>query len=854
MRFISYFVTFVISLMLLACGGGGGSAGVPVGASTALTTTATSNLSMVSGGSQNYLVSGGKEPYVASSSNASVAKAAMSGSQLSIASLSPGVASVEIRDAAGTLITVSLTVTDGRSSITLFTTAPSSIIISNGASRTFAIGGGLAPYTATSSDATIVSTAVLGSTLNLVGLQGGSTTVQVRDAAGSTVSINVKVGSSNNFFTTAPGTLTIAAGSSASFAVTGGSQSYLASSSNTSVANASVGGGTLTISGVSAGAVSVTVSDSTGATSVVAVTVIGGVAVNVARVDVTTSTNTLQSAGSEATITATVKNSGNLGLAGQNIVFTASSGTLQNPTAQTDASGSASVKLTAGSDKSVRDITVTATVGTVSGSVVVPVTGTRLSIAGSGTLQAAGAATTYSVRAVDSSGNPVSGVSLIISSTLGNPLSLSTVVTDVSGSASFSYTPTTPGADTLKVVGLGTEATTSVVVSAVNFVVASPAANSTIAIGTLQPIKVRYQELGVGVPGKVVTFSSTRGVITPTTTATTDILGEATINLSSTTAGFADVVAQIAGTGSVSLPVQFVATVPATVTVQSNPGAVLPNVTGNTNQSSIEAVVRDANGNPVANRQVNFTIISDLSNGSLSTGNAMTDANGRAQVQFIAGANSTPSNGVSIQAAVSSSTISSITTLTVNGNALFITLGFGNEISNLDPTTYSKNFTVYVTDANGVAVGNQLVTLAAIPLTYSKGRFTTNIDGDWVFAAGSPTATCLNEDVNRNGILSAGEDFNGNGQLTPGNIVVVSPGTVTTDATGHALFALQYGEQFAPWVNLEITARAVVSGTESRQSITFNLVGLVSDFSANGGPPAGVVSPFGSLTSCADAL
>ena len=129
--------------------------------------------------------------------------------------------------------------------------------------------------------------------------------------------------------------------------------------------------------------------------------------------------------------------------------------------------------------------------------------------------------------------------------------------------------------------------------------------------------------------------------------------------------------------------------------VQANPGGVLPNATGTTlNQSSIEAVVRDATGNAVANRQVNFSTLVDISNGTLSPGSATTDANGRAQVQFIPGASSTPANGVVIQAEVASTAIRSTTSLTVNGKSLFITIGFGNTIGNVDETTYTKDFSV----------------------------------------------------------------------------------------------------------------------------------------------------------------
>jgi hypothetical protein len=206
---------------------------------------------------------------------------------------------------------------------------------------------------------------------------------------------------------------------------------------------------------------------------------------------------------------------------------------------------------------------------------------------------------------------------------------------------------------------------------------------------------------------------------------------------------------------------------------------------------------------------------------------------------------------VEIQAAVASTAISGTTFLTVNGKALFITIGFGNTISNLDETTYTKLFSVYVTDANGVSVGNQVVNLSVIPTVYYKGTLFYCVSCATKAWAVFSSTMCPNEDLNLDGILNAGEDTNGNGLLTPGNIVVAAPGSVTTDASGRATFSLQYGEQFAPWATVAITARATVAGTESRQSILFDLVGLASDFTAET-PPAGAVSPFGSASLCTD--
>lgn len=568
-------------------------------------------------------------------------------------------------------------------------------------------------------------------------------------------------------------------------------------------------------------------------------------------IEVLASSNALASAGSEVVITAFVKNASNVGLADKTVSFATSSGILQVTSAVSDASGAVSAKLTAGSNKALRNITVTVSASSASGNIVIPVTETRVSVAGSGSLQLGGTPATYTVRAVDSASSPIAGAAISVSSTLGNAVALSSSVTDATGATTFTYTPSNAGTDTVTVSGLGIVTTTTVLVSAIDFAVLSPASNALITVGGGQAITVRYKNATVGVPGQTVAFSTTRGTFTPTSSMT-DGNGDATATLSSTTAGQATVLAQIAGVGQVSLPVQFVAGVPSSVVVQANPGAVLPNLSGaTTSQSTIEAVVRDSNLNAVANTQVTFSLVQDLSNGSLSPGAAQTDGNGRAQVQFIPGASSTAANGVIVKAEAGSPVVSGQTTLTVNGTALFITLAFGSTMSELNATNYSRPFSAYVTDANGVAVASQTLSLSAIPVDYYKG--TMVYDSAKSLWGVNPSASCVNEDSNKNGILDAGEDTNGDSQLTPGNVTALSAGTVTTDASGLAFFDLRFGKPYAGWINVRITARAMVAGTESSRSITLILPALVTDLGDETIPPAGVTSPFGKAAVCTDA-
>lgn len=588
-----------------------------------------------------------------------------------------------------------------------------------------------------------------------------------------------------------------------------------------------------------------------------------------ARVDLTVGGNLTTVTSGTVTITAQVVDSTSSAISSQAVTFAADSGVLSGASTTTSSAGVATVTLSAGANKSNRTITVTATAGSVSSSISIPVTGTTLSLAGVSSLLIGGAAATYTVQARDAGNVAISGQTLTVASVLGNTLSSSALTTDVSGNASFTVTPSKAGSDTLTVTGLGTTATEQVSVSATNFSVVMPAASATVptfGVNTPQTFTVQYLLSGAPVMGQAINFSTTRGTVSdivtglPTTSATSGSNGQASVQVTSTSAGAATLTASIPGSASVNTAVQFVATTPAAISLQATPTAISPNSgTGSTKQSSLIATVRDASGNPVPGRTVNFSAITDPSGGSISPASSPTNSNGQAVASFISGATSTATNGVVLVATVppdptvpGAPAISSPTaSLTVSGQALFISIGYGNTITtDTNKTKYIKTFTVYVTDSNGAAVNNQVLTLSVYPNSYGKGTLTWNGTA-WTYSKGSPTA-CPNEDVNRNGILDTGEDTNSNGKLDPGEPIVVSPGQVTTDSTGYASFTLSYGEQFTSWLfAVDITARGIVAGTESQSTYTAPyLWGLAADYTSQSNSPADVTSPFGVATDC----
>jgi hypothetical protein len=569
-------------------------------------------------------------------------------------------------------------------------------------------------------------------------------------------------------------------------------------------------------------------------------------AAKVGSIELLLSANSIPSTSSSIVLSAIVKSDNNVGMPAQTVTFSADSGNLAVPSGVTDGNGVATASIAAGSNKTNRDIRVTVSAGDKTAIIVIPVTGSRVQITSQGSIQAAGTQP-ITVKLVDSGGLPVSGQTVSVTSQLGNSISNSGAgVTDGSGVATFIYTANVSGTDTLVATGLGANDRFNIFVSNIDFSAVSPSANTSISVNTSQLITFRYRVGGSGVSGQNVTFTSSRGVLSASS-GITNGAGEVSVNISSTGAGSANIIAQISGVGQVSLPVQFIATTPSSVAVQANPGAVPPNLNGSVNQATIEAIVRDSTGNVVSGRQVNFTFLADESGSSFSQPSAVTDLNGRAAVQFISGANSSSSNGVIIRAQVANTSVAGTTALTVSGQSLFISIGFGNVISNADPQTYKKDFNVYVTDANGAAVSNKQVTIRAIPTLYEKGILAFNGN---VWAKVLPTIQCPNEDTNLNGSINPGEDINGNGSLEPGNVAVVSPPSLVTDSSGLASFSLLYGEQYAPWLALRLEARTTVSGTESIRSIIYSVEGLAADFTNQDIAPAGVISPFGRQLSC----
>ncbi len=149
-----------------------------------------------------------------------------------------------------------------------------------GQTLTYVITGGVAPYTVTANNSSIVTVSAVRtsgsqSTFSVTVLSLGTATLVLTDAAGTTLSSTLAVWPTGNaLYTSAPSTVTIAPGVSATYDIGGGQGPYKAASGDTSIAAVSISNGTsLIVRGGAAGMTNVAVTDTLGAQVLINVTV-----------------------------------------------------------------------------------------------------------------------------------------------------------------------------------------------------------------------------------------------------------------------------------------------------------------------------------------------------------------------------------------------------------------------------------------------------------------------------------------------------------------------------------------------------------------------------------------------------
>ncbi|MCK5737699.1 Ig-like domain-containing protein, partial [bacterium] len=240
-----------------------------------------------------------------------------------------------------------------------------------------------------------------------------------------------------------------------------------------------------------------------------------------------------------------------------------------------------------------------------------------------------------------------------------------------------------------------------------------------------------YDAQGNTEPGATVTFktslgqfvegSSLPGITNKTTTATTDVDGEATVMLvSGTTIGTATILAALDGLNT-SATVIFIADEPKTISLRAAPSTIRPNGTSN-----VFATLLDINGNPVEGRTIVFSQQINMSEGALNLLSAVTNVNGEAQATYTAGA--IPGADI-VQAALSSDLgLKITTTIVVDPSAIVvdaINVTAGSPSLVADGASKVKIRAV-VTDNEGNPAIGKIVTFTTTAGTLSSTTATTS--------------------------------------------------------------------------------------------------------------------------------
>ena len=226
MRRLSFLMVFLMAVLLAACGGGGGSPGLSSGPVSAFSVVAPAAVTLQVGVSQQYAIKGGVKPYAVFSTDPAVAVGWLVGDEIvTIGTVVAGKATLTVTDAKGTKFDIAVT---SGSSTAFFTTAAATMTITPGVAyaQTYTLGGGTAPYRATSSFPSIVAVSLSGNQMTITGIQisGVPSTISIRDAAGATLSVDVTVGTVP--LVVNPSTTKMPIGATLRAVITGGTPPY----------------------------------------------------------------------------------------------------------------------------------------------------------------------------------------------------------------------------------------------------------------------------------------------------------------------------------------------------------------------------------------------------------------------------------------------------------------------------------------------------------------------------------------------------------------------------------------------------------------------------------------------------
>jgi hypothetical protein len=319
--------------------------------------------------------------------------------------------------------------------------------------------------------------------------------------------------------------------------------------------------------------------------------------------------------------------------------------------------------------------------------------------------------------------------------------------------------------------------------------------------------------------------------------------------------------------------VDVVTTPVVSASVAPNPAVVNVNATNSTsNLAQIRALFVGANNAPIKNIRVRFDLDGNALSipGSISSGSTMlySDSNGVVSTNYLPLDRASPKDGVTVRACwdykdfpaaaagVYAADLSANcpnaarATLTVNADPVSISIGSDNLI--FIPTsglTYTVKFVVQVVNSSGLALSGVLITPSLDLIQYRKGFYT--LGAQWIQ---NVTATCDNEDLNRNGIAESWEDVNHSANLLAGqsgleprkaDVSVTVVGSNLTDLSGKVTLQIEYPQNIGSWDYFNLLVSAGVSGTEFHSNFAEWLPVPGEVIHATDSAPPFIHSPYG---------
>ncbi|MGV6834616.1 inverse autotransporter adhesin Ilp [Yersinia pestis] len=413
---------------------------------------------------------------------------------------------------------------------------------------------------------------------------------------------------------------------------------------------------------------------------------------------------------------------------------------------------------------------------------------------------------------VDANGNSVPGVSVTFDAGNGAVLAQNPVVTDRNGYAENTLTNLAIGTTTVKATTVtdpvGQTVNTHFVAGAVDTITLTVPVNGAVANGvnTNSVQAVVSDSGGNPVTGATVVFSSTNATAQVTTViGTTGVDGIATATLTNTVAGTSNVVATI-DTVNANIDTAFVAGAVATITLTAPVnGAVADGA--DTNQ--VDALVEDANGNPITGAAVVFssangaTILSSTMNTGVNgvastllthtvagTSNVVATVdtvNANIDTTFVAGAVATITLTTPVNGAVADGAHS-------NSVQAVVSHSDGNPVTGAAVVFRSANATAQITTVIGATGADGIATATLTNTVAGTSNVVATIDTvnaniDTAFVAGAvatitltaPVNGAVADGANSNSVQAVVSDSEGN--AVAGAAVVFSSANATAQIT-----------------------------------------------------------------------